>query len=257
MSGEPPFGGCYDNENLCEVKDNILTGNYVFEPKEIWDNVSELSKGFVRKLLQVDPKLRPTARDVQRDPWLQIYAKKKDAGEGSQLNPKTVEALVRFKEYSDMRRLLHEVLSFTLLPEQIVELKEEFKKMDSNGEGEISLEAMKHVLMDTAGAGAFGGLTEAEVEDLFNALRVRKSDKTIRWHEFIAAGLSQCRVDDRNLQLAFDRLDRDRTGYITFEDLTDLLGSSGKASAKGSSLKNNTLWPCLTSSVFLFLFLFF
>ena len=54
--------------------------------------------------------------------------------------------------------------------------------------------------------------TEEEVEDIFNAMRVNKAETRIHWHEFIAAGLSQCQVDDRNLRLAFDRLDSDHKG---------------------------------------------
>jgi calcium-dependent protein kinase len=212
LSGETPFGGCYENESMAHVREKILRGTFQFEPEDIWENVSDLSKKFVKRLLNVDPKERPTARDVQRDEWLKVYGKKQGSVEGNKLSPRIVDALVSFKEYSEMRRLLHEVLSFTLLPEQIVELREEFEKIDSDGDGEITLEAMKDVLINNAGAGALGGLTEEEVEDIFNALRVNKNDKTIRWHEFIAAGLSQCKVDDRNLQLAFDRLDTDRKG---------------------------------------------
>jgi calcium-dependent protein kinase len=92
-----------------------------------------------------------------------------------------------------------------------VELREEFEKIDC-GDGEITLAAMKQVLVNPTGEGALVGLTEEEVEDIFDALRVNKNDSTIRWHEFIAAGLSQCKYDDRNLQLAFDRFDTDRKG---------------------------------------------
>ena len=49
---------------------------------------------------------------------------------------------------------------------------------------------VKQVLMTNAGAGSLGALTEAEVEDIFNAMRVRKTETRIHWHEFIAAGLS-------------------------------------------------------------------
>lgn len=212
LSGETPFGGSYEDDSLGMVREKILSGHFLFEPKDIWDGVSDLSKQFVKRLLNPDPKLRPTAREVQRDEWLLTYAKKGEDVGGDKLSPRIVDALVSFKEYSEMRRFLHEVLSFTLLPEQIIELREEFTKIDTDGDGEITLAAMKEVLMNTAGAGALGGLTEEEVEDIFNALRVNKNDSTIRWHEFIAAGLSQCKVDERNLRLAFDRLDTDRKG---------------------------------------------
>lgn len=223
LSGETPFGGCYENECMADVRQSILSGTFKFEPDDIWEGVSDLAKKFVTKLLNVDPTKRPTAKEVQRDEWIQVYAGKNGSSDkGNKLSPKIVDALVNFKEYSEMRRLLHEVLSFTLLPEQIVELREEFELIDSEGDGEITLEAMKEVLMHSTGALALS-LTEEEAEDIFIALRVNKNDSTIRWHEFIAAGLSQCNVDDRNLRLAFDRLDVDRKGFISFNDLTDLL----------------------------------
>jgi len=120
-----------------------------------------------------------------------------------------------FKESSDMQKILSEVLSFTLLPEQIVDLRAEFEKIDTDGDGEISLQSLKKVLMENAEAGSLGALTEQEIEDIFDAIRIRKSDPTIRWHEFLAAGLSQAKIDDRNLRLAFDRLDAERKGYVS------------------------------------------
>lgn len=128
------------------------------------------------------------------------------------LNQKTVSALMDFKKFSDMKKLLSEVLSFTLMTDQIVDLRHEFEKIDTDGHGEISLHSLKNVLLQNAEAGSLGTLTEREVEELFDALKVNKSETTIRWHEFLAAGLSQAKIDDRNLRLAFDRLDASRKG---------------------------------------------
>lgn len=102
--------------------------------------------------------------------------------------------------------------------------------MDTDGSGEISLGGLKHVLLENAVSGSLGGLTEEEVEDIFNAMRVRKTETRFHWHEFIAAGLSHCRVDERNIRLAFDRLDSDHKGYITFEDVMDLMGNDASQS---------------------------
>jgi calcium-dependent protein kinase len=210
LSGETPFGGV-DGESLASVRARILSGVVVFEPAYIWDDVQDTGKGFVKRLLNPDPSKRPTARQAQMDPWIQICAKK-DAKEGRLLSPNNVGALLEFKEYSDMRKLLCEVLSFTLLPDQIVDLREEFEKMDTDGDGEISLAALRQVLTESAEAGTLGALTEEEVEDVFNSMRVRQTEPTIRFHEFIAAGLTRCNFDERNLRLAFDRLDYDRKG---------------------------------------------
>jgi Ca2+-binding EF-hand superfamily protein len=224
LSGETPFGGV-DGEDLMQVRSNILRGSLKFEPAEVWNNVSEFGKDFVRSALNLDPSSRPTAKQAQRHDWLQTYSKLPKDDPGSKLNPHVVNALVAFKEYSDMRKLLCEVVSFTLLPEQINDLRVEFEKID-NGKGEISLTDLKMVLLESARS--VGGMSEREVEDVFNALRVRKTEPKIHWHEFIAAGLSQCKIDERNLKLAFDRIDTDRKGFITFDNVMNLVGDASE-----------------------------
>ena len=252
LSGDAPFGGCGGPEPLLTVRSNILRGDYQFEPEDVWSLVSDKAKEFIKSMLVIDPKHRPTARDAQKHAWLREWASRLRKHDDNMLSPNVVKALVTFKEFSDMRKLLCEVLSFTLLPDQIKDLRKEFEKMDTDGSGEISLAALKQVLMINAGAGSLGALTEEEVEDIFNAMRVKKTETRIHWHEFIAAGLSQCRVDDRNLRLAFDRLDSDHKGvsygvmttccgdhliylsatnyltsfyqYITLDDIMDLVG---------------------------------
>jgi Ca2+-binding EF-hand superfamily protein len=183
------------------------------------------AKQFISRLLVTNPNMRPTAREAQQDSWLIEMADLSRNQDDIALNPNVVKALVNFKEYSDMRKLLCEVLSFTLIPDQIQGLRKEFEKMDTDGSGEISMSALKTVLLGNAAQGSLGALTEKEVEDIFNAMRVSKTETTIHWHEFIAAGLSHCKVDERNLKLAFDRLDSDHTGYITFENFMDLIGN--------------------------------
>jgi len=225
LSGDPPFGGCGGPEPLMAVRQNILSGSFQFKPDDIWENVSDAAKRFITSLLVTNPKNRPTAAEAQQLVWIQDYVSSQSSN-NKKLSASVVKALVGFKEYSDMRKLLCEVLSFTLLPDQIKDLRAEFEKIDTDGSGEISLEALKQVLIHNASAGSLGALTEEEVEDIFHAMRVRKSEPTIQWHEFIAAGLSQCKVDDRNLRLAFDRIDSDHKGYISFDDVLDLMGNA-------------------------------
>jgi len=211
-----------------QVRDNIIKCNYEFEPEDIWEKVSPGAKEFIQRLLVTDPNLRPTAREVQKDEWLIEMVKRGRSDTDTALNPLVVKALVNFKEYSVMRKLMCEVLSFTLIPDQIQGLRKEFEKMDIDGTGEISLQALKTVLIGNAAQGSLGALTEEEIEDIFNAMRVSKTKTTIHWHEFIAAGLSHCKIDERSLRLAFDRIDSDHTGYITFENFMDLVGNGNQ-----------------------------
>ena len=224
LSGETPFGGL-DQEDLLLVKQNIMQAKVLFIPADIWEQVSDQGKAFVKRLLQGDPSMRPTAKEAQRDEWIQVWAKK-DINEGNTLSSKTLKSLVAFKECSDAQKVLSEVLSFTLLPDQMASLQREFELIDTDGDGEITFVELHMVLKENAEAGQLGALTEQEIEDIFDAIKTRKNELTIRWHEFLAAGLAQCHVDDRNLRLAFDRLDTNRRGYISLDDLENLLGNN-------------------------------
>lgn len=79
LCGDPPFGGC-NGESLKYVRRNILGGKYQFKPTQVWDNVSEEAKEFIRSLLQVDPEDRPSSKKLQWSPWLkkwkEIYVEK-------------------------------------------------------------------------------------------------------------------------------------------------------------------------------------
>ena len=220
LSGESPFGGFSGPDPLGALRQNILQGFYSFQPREIWTFVSDEAKSFIRWLLVTDPKRRRTAAECQKSNWILNWATKHQPKDKS-LNPDVLEALLLFKEYSLMRKLFCGVLSFTLLPNQITTLRKDFHKLDVDGNGDISLTELKKVLL--------GALKESDLEDLFRAIRVRNStSNSINWHDFLAAGISSVAdLDDRNYKLAFNRLDSDHTGYITFDNIMDLLGKDG------------------------------
>mmetsp|Transcript_11799 Transcript_11799/g.24897 ORF Transcript_11799/g.24897 Transcript_11799/m.24897 type:complete len:773 (-) Transcript_11799:166-2484(-) len=222
LSGETPFGGACEGEDLAQVRENILLGEVRFDP-EIWGNVSDLAIDFIKSLLILDPSKRPGAEDVQKHPWMQLMKRASSVGseEETYLDEKVVNGLVSYKELSHTTKFLCEVLSFTLQPDQLVGLREEFEKMDVEGKGEISLACFKSALLARSDDSHL--LSEEDIEDIFNGLKVRNTDMSIRWHEFIAACLSQCHVDDRNIRLAFDRLDSDHKGYITLQDLKNAM----------------------------------
>jgi len=234
LSGDAPFGGC-DGGSLRAVRENILAGSFAFEPEYIWDGVSQQAKDFICKLLVTDPKRRLYAHEAQQSEWLKEWAVKETKPSSNILNPGVVKALVSFKEYGVVQKLLCQTVSFALVPDQIQDLRVEFEKLDTDDLGEISLDDLKKVLLEVAEAGV-GCLSESEVEDICNAMHICNSERKIRWHDFIAAGLSHCKVDDRNLRLAFDRLDKDHTGYIGFDDIMDLVGSDAEESMKSSLL---------------------
>jgi calcium-dependent protein kinase len=215
LCGDPPFGGLDGpGQDLNAVRAKILKGAVDFEPKEIWSTISLKAKKFILNLLVMDPPRRPTAAGAQEHSWLLEFAPNQD--HEARLDPKVVKALVSFKELSVVKRLLLEVLSYTLLPEQVNGLQAEFQKLDVDRSGEISLPAMKSILVSDIE-------NPAEIENIFNAIKLGKSQSRIHWHEFLAGCISCCHVDERNIHLAFERLDRNHCGYITLDNVVDLM----------------------------------
>mmetsp|Transcript_15992 Transcript_15992/g.44227 ORF Transcript_15992/g.44227 Transcript_15992/m.44227 type:complete len:609 (-) Transcript_15992:496-2322(-) len=221
LCGDSPFGGL-DGEAMTTVRQNILNCNLVFEPREIWDSVSDSAKDFVRCLLTKDPQQRPSAAEAANHEWF-VESACANNEQRKPLNDQLVKNLVAFKEYSNLQQVLLEVVSFTLVPEQIKELKQDFEAIDTDGTGTINLDELKKVMLNRVVGNK--SLTEDNVEMVFNSLHLQGKQASIRWHKFITAGLSRCDYDDRNLKLAFNRLDGDGKGYITVCDLQDMISS--------------------------------
>lgn len=66
LCGYPPFD---QNDESFEVQ-NILNGEFSFEPEKYWCQVSETAKAFIRLLLVVSPEQRLTAQQALNHPWL-------------------------------------------------------------------------------------------------------------------------------------------------------------------------------------------
>jgi len=65
LCGYPPFNG----SDKDEMHRATLRGRYHF-PSEEWNDVSHSAKDFIRRLLQMDPRKRMTARQALDHPWI-------------------------------------------------------------------------------------------------------------------------------------------------------------------------------------------
>lgn len=234
LAGDTPFGSLDDPDSRKSFnhKQAINHGQLLFEPTDKWGLVSDEGKRFIQRLLNRDPAQRPSAAEAMEDPWITDWARH-GANQNQQLSSETLTSLISFKESSEMQKLLSEVLSYTLLPEQMSGLRGEFAKIDTSGSGVITLASLKHVLLESAKESRWF-LTEHDVEEVFDSIRMSKTQTTIRWHEFLAAGLSMAQYDDRNMQLAFERLDTEHHGFLTIDDLAEVLGNgNGKETLEG------------------------
>jgi len=212
LSGRSPFGGDRgeDAAKMMKVRDRIIA---CAVPYDILD-VSDLAVDFIKSLLVRDPWNRPTARQAQNHPWIRQGKMRQP----SVLRPSVVNGLTSFKDLSATRKFLREVVTYTLDADQIEGLHREFDKIDVDGTGEISLDCLKQALLSRKD----NNLDSSAMQAVFDGLKIRQKNDTIRWHEFLSASLSQCHIEDKNVRLAFSRLS-DGKNYITLHDLRDAL----------------------------------
>ncbi|KAI9108485.1 hypothetical protein K1719_020676 [Acacia pycnantha] len=205
LSGVPPFWA----ENEQGIFDAILRGHIDFVSKP-WPSISSSAKDLVRKMMRADPRERISAVDVLNHPWM------REDGDASD-KPLDIAVLTRMKQFRAMNKLKKvalKVIAENLSEEEIIGLKEMFKSMDTDNSGTITFEELK------VGLPKLGSkLSESEVRQLMEAADV-DGNGTIDYIEFISATMHLNRMErEDHLYKAFEYFDKDRSGYITKEEL--------------------------------------
>nr|CAB3474713.1 unnamed protein product [Digitaria exilis] len=166
------------------VAQAILRGNIDFK-REPWPNVSENAKDLVRRMLEPDPKLRLTAKQVLGMSVLTVIADHLSA-------------------------------------EEVEDIKEMFKTMDTDNDGIVSYEELK------TGIAKLGShLAESEVQMLIEAVDTNGRG-ALDYGEFLAVSLHLQRMaNDEHLRRAFLFFDKDGNGFIEPEELREALVDDG------------------------------
>ncbi|KAF9680050.1 hypothetical protein SADUNF_Sadunf06G0079700 [Salix dunnii] len=241
LSGVPPFWA----ESEQGVAQAILRGIIDFN-RDPWPNISESAKSLVGQMLEPDPKLRLTAKQVLVlppentvslffwvggcgsmglqipsdfvHPWL-LNAKK---APNVPLGDVVKSRLKQFSMMNRFKRKALRVIADFLSTEEVEDIKEMFKRMDTDNDGIISIEELK------TGLRSFGShLVESEVQMLVEAVDSSGKGK-LDYGEFVAVSLHLQRMaNDEHLRKAFSYFDKDGDGYIEPDELRDALMEDG------------------------------
>lgn len=215
LCGVPPFWA----ETEQGVAQAILRGVIDFK-REPWPSVSENAKNLVGQMLEADPKLRLTAKQVLEHPWLLNAKKAPDVPLGDVVKS-------RLKQFSMMNRFKRRalrVIADHLSSEEVEDIKEMFKMLDTDNDGIVSCEDLKNGL-----ARFDAQLVESEVQMLIEAVDSNGKGK-LDYGEFVAVSLHLKRMaNDEHLRRAFSFFDKDGNGYIEFEELREALLEDGTA----------------------------
>ncbi|KAG6745271.1 hypothetical protein POTOM_051920 [Populus tomentosa] len=206
LCGVPPFWA----ESEQGVAQAILRGIIDFK-RDPWPNISESAKSLVRQMLEPDPKLRLTARQVIEHPWLQNAKKAPNVPLGDVVKS-------RLKQFSMMNRFKRKalrVIADFLSIEEVEDIKEMFMKMDTDGDGIVSVEELKTGLRN------FGSqLAESEVQMLIEAVSILYASK----FQFIPLPVPVVFPETNNLHL------RGKSGNGMIDDISSAIALTKECS---------------------------
>lgn len=210
--------GClpFDGTERGEVALKIIKGEYsVYGIR--WKAVSQDAKDFIRRCLQADPTLRITPTQALRHAWLSMEVSSHGVTESS-LHRVLVSAGAQSAANSEFRQLALQAIARKASTAEIVRLREAFYAMDEDHDGSITLSELKKCLGST--------YDTAVLEKWFKSIDVDDSG-SIDYTEFLAATLdAQAEISEESMMEAFRIFDKNDTGYITPDNLRDVLGRS-------------------------------
>lgn len=215
LSGYMPFSG-----GTPVLMEKIRKGDIKWKP-QIWSKISPQACDFVKALLMLDPSQRLTAEAALEHPWIRSRGiPELRCPSISCIDEQIAQALVSFAQAPLFRRVCMNMMAWSLSNEERSKIDNAFLEMDEEHNGSITLSVIQRVLKDKF------NMSDDQASKVFDALDANRT-RDIRYSEFLAAMVNTWIVlPDRLLNLTFKRLDTDNSGYITIENLREVLGST-------------------------------
>ncbi|KAL2480619.1 Calcium-dependent protein kinase 32 [Abeliophyllum distichum] len=209
LCGIPPFWA----ETEQEIAEAIIRCVVDFR-RDPWPKVSDKAKDLVKKMLNPDPKQRPTALEVLDHPWLQNAKSAPNVSLGENVR-------ARLKQFSMMNKLKKRalrVMAEHLSVEEVAGIKEGFQLMDTGNKGKIDINELRTGLYKLGHQ-----IPDADLQVLMEAGDVNK-DGYLDIGEFVAVSVHLRKMNNEDHMLkAFEFFDRNQSGYIEIEELRDAL----------------------------------
>ena len=218
LCGSPPFYG----KNEKEIFSKILEGNFTFKHK-IWSKISYEGKNLVKKLLELNPDKRLSAKEALEDDWFKISSNP-ISGKNNINLPIFIKNITEFCAEQKLQQATLAFLVHNFAPkEELDELKEIFFAFDKNCDGKISKEEFVTGLSNTNSLNTLlkkGSSIEGLIKNIDT-----DNNGFIGFEEFCIALINKEKLlTEKNLRMAFNVFDRDKNGGISQNELKYILG---------------------------------
>eukprot|EP00924_Labyrinthula_sp_SR-Ha-C_P005291 maker-scaffold_1-snap-gene-27.48-mRNA-1 protein AED:0.00 eAED:0.00 QI:66/1/1/1/1/1/2/94/708 len=231
LTGKPPFPGKDDNE--IKMKVAKVDPDFKLEKYGITTDCIKFLQGMLNKNLEE----RFTMEQAIDNSWVKAHELKLDSKAVSKYMAKVTNRLQAYSKYSELKRLVLEVIAFSLdyKESNFKHLTEVFKWIDKDHDGYVTCEdlikffAEKRKHLREVKKLTVSDLTPEdilEIKKVFDALD-EENTGLVHVNEFIAGCLDPKYHQNKiYLQEAFNRIDQDGKGKIDINDLRILLGKT-------------------------------
>jgi len=199
-----------------QMIDLIMRAQYSVEGSH-WDGKSPESKDMVSKLLVLDPKKRMRAADALAHIWLSKEFNLSERKPDVTISTAVDASLLNYKNTSQLKKIALNVIAHRSSTEEILHLRQCFDQYDATNDGVITYEEFEKALQDA-------NYSPDTVKEIFESIDVNRNGH-IMYTEFLAATLeAHGHIAEERIAEAFDRLDSDDSGFISRQNLREMLG---------------------------------
>jgi len=210
LFGYMPFSGAEEHQIKC-----IKAGKYT-KQERLWNKASTEAHHFIESLLVTDPARRLSAAEALETPW--IKRRDKLFQQENEIHQETVDALSSFAQASHFRRATMNMMAWSLTNEERAQVRDAFIEMDTDRSGTININEFKKVMESKFHIDCEHASAAFEAIDYNN-------QEEIHYSEFLAAmAATRIKMHDDLIQKTFHRFDVDNSGFITRENLKQVLG---------------------------------
>lgn len=205
LSSQMPFYG----SKRREILEKIMKCNYDFKGRR-WTQISAQAKHFVKDLLQYDPDNRPSAEEAKQDIWVNksMHSSVRTATDDDMRA--VADSIENYSSHKMLQKLGLMIIAHKSSSQEIGILRKAFKRYDTDKNGTITYPHFRQCMKKY-------GYNNQYVEFLFQSVDLDGTG-TIKYTEFLAATIeSTGLVTEERVAEAFDRLDSDDSGFISFQ----------------------------------------
>ncbi len=214
LSGRPPFPG----KNEVEIIKQVEAGVYHMDTPE-WKSISILAKDLIRHMLEISPVKRYSSLTALNHKWITKYETEVVENESVLI----LDNLRKFRTTSKLEQAAYMYIMTQLMTtKEKKELQRVFSEMDKNHDGTLSREELIEGYTKMCGSP-----TEAiTIVDEIMSKADNDGSGTIDYTEFlIATSNKKTMLSEEKLKATFAMFDQDGSGYITPNEIKEILGA--------------------------------